>query len=47
MNGAGGALRPSRTSDTRVLELSTTCTVVHDEFTENLDRDAFSTHGAP
>ncbi len=47
MNGAGGALRPWHTSDTRVLDqLSVTCTVVHDESTEILGGDAFSMRGA-
>lgn len=48
MNGAGGALRPSHASDTRVLDqLSMTCTVVHDdESTESLDVDVFFMRGA-
>jgi hypothetical protein len=43
VNGAGGALRLWHTSDTRVVDqLSMTCTVVCDEFTEILGVDAFS-----
>ncbi len=46
MNGGGGAVRPSHTSDRVLDQLSMTCTVVHDESTESLDVDVFSMRGA-